>query len=140
MIWIRNWLGLLRVWRIQALHDKKFKTKKKRRKNRKEKKKSKTIYGISNTCHRLLFKEWIDGRYWSLPWCAMLTKVMNSTKLWFRVVLASNRNILSSRLYWPEPQHPWFKTTKYTWTEEPLKKIPTLESSYMLQNWNLIER
>ena len=26
LIWIRNWLGLLRVWKIQALHDKQFKT------------------------------------------------------------------------------------------------------------------
>ena len=22
LIWVRNWLGILRVWRIQALHDK----------------------------------------------------------------------------------------------------------------------
>ena len=26
LIWIRNWLGLLPIWRIQALHDKQFKT------------------------------------------------------------------------------------------------------------------
>ena len=32
------------------------------------------------------------------------------------VVLASNRNILSSWLYWLEPQHHWFKTTKHTRT------------------------
>ena len=65
---------------------------------------------------------------------------MNSTQLWFRVVLASSCNILSGRLYWPKPQHPWFKTTKHTRKEEPLNKIPTLESSDMLQKWNLIER
>ena len=22
LIWVRNWLGIIRVWRIQALHDK----------------------------------------------------------------------------------------------------------------------
>ena len=49
-------------------------------------------------------------------------------------------NILSRRFYWPEPQHPWFKTTTHTRAEEPLNKIATLKSSEMLQNWNLIER
>ena len=43
LIWITNWLGLLRVWRIQALHDKQFKT----TAGRKEKKKLKTMRYIT---------------------------------------------------------------------------------------------
>ena len=96
--------------------------------------------GIYNTYHGLLSQEWIDRRYWSLLWYIMLTKVMNSTSLWFRVVLASSRNNVSGRVYWPERQHPSYKTTNHSRTEEPLNKISTLESSDMLQNWNLIER
>ena len=54
MIWIRKWLGLLRAWGMQALHDKRFKT----TAGRKEKKiKNNEIY---NTCHGLLYQEWID--------------------------------------------------------------------------------
>ena len=37
LIWIRNWLGLLRIWRIQALHDKKFKTTAGRQKKKEKK-------------------------------------------------------------------------------------------------------
>ena len=36
LIWIRNWLGLLRIWRIQALHDKQFKTTAGRKKKEKK--------------------------------------------------------------------------------------------------------
>ena len=73
LIWITNWLGLLRVWRIQALHDKQFKTTARR------KEKNIKNNGIYNTCHGLLSQEWIDGRYLSSLWYVMLTKVMNST-------------------------------------------------------------
>ena len=80
--------------------------------------------GIYNTCHGLLSQEWIDGKNWSLLWYVMLIKVMNSTYIWFRVVLVSSRNILSGRLYWPELQHLRYKTKKHTRTEEPLNKVP----------------
>ena len=73
LIRIRNWLGLLRVWRTQTLHDKQFKT----AAWRKEKNiKNNVIY---NTCYGPLSQEWIDGRYWPPLWYVMLTKVMNST-------------------------------------------------------------
>ena len=91
--------------------------------------------GTYNSFHELLSQEWIDGRYWLSLWY-----VMGSTLLWFSDVLESRRNILSRRLYWPEPPHPCFKRNKYTQTEEPLNKIHTLESSDMLQNWNFIPR
>ena len=50
LIWIRNRLGLLHIWGIQALHDKQFKT----TTGRKQKQKKNGIY---NTCHGLLSQE-----------------------------------------------------------------------------------
>ena len=52
LIWIRNRLGLLRIWGIQALHNKQFKTTTGRKQKQKQKKN-----GICNTCHGLLSQE-----------------------------------------------------------------------------------
>ena len=52
LIWIRNRLGLLHIWGIQALHDKQFKTTTGRKQKQKQK-----MNGICNTCHGLLSQE-----------------------------------------------------------------------------------
>ena len=52
LIWIRNRLGLLHIWGIQALHDKQFKTTTGRKQKQKQKKN-----GICNTRHGLLSQE-----------------------------------------------------------------------------------
>ena len=67
LIWIRNWLGLSCIWKIQELHGKQLKNTQKKQNN-----------GIYNIYHGILCKKWIDVKYWSTLRYVMLTKLMKS--------------------------------------------------------------
>ena len=108
--WTRNWSSKF-AWKHFIKYHKHYKEKIKTTTERKKKKTSRC-----STFSGPLSQEWIKGRYWSLLWYATLTKLINITKLWFRVLLES----CPCRLYWIDPQRPWYKTTWCTRTKKPL--------------------
>ena len=69
-------------WQLEAPHRKQLKQ------HPEKKVKNSRIY---NTFNGSPLQEWIDWRYWSLLWYVRLTKVMNNTYVWFRIVLVSTQ-------------------------------------------------
>ena len=114
---------------MQALHDKMFKT----TAGRKEKKLLKTVGYITPAMD---YHPGMDR--WEILIPALTCNDNQSNEQYITLIQGcmtiKSQHPIRKVVLRPEPQHPWFKTTKHTRTEEPLNKIPTLESSDMLQN------